>query len=195
MNTIKKQNSKAFNKEVVLIGEHKDGGLVWLEFPKWDCSWYWGFGYLEMYCMRNGNYQNNPIKAHDISSHTHFSGAVGQMEKYDNEKHCFVKGEYIHTLDKNPLFLALTLNERELWSLSELFRRFYLLQEMAAYYYQGGCHCTSLNKEFGNVANDVVKNIEAWKRINTIEIPPVIEAIIKLLHPNPDSVVIAIPEL
>jgi len=36
-NLISKQKSRAFGKDIYLIGEDKDGIKYWLEQPKWDC--------------------------------------------------------------------------------------------------------------------------------------------------------------
>ena len=43
--TLKKRKSHAFGKDCYLIGRDKYGDLIWLEAAKWDCEWYWGFGY------------------------------------------------------------------------------------------------------------------------------------------------------
>lgn len=65
--------SKKFNKPdtVYLLGE-TEGTTVWMVRPKFDCNWYWGFGYLEMYCRKDGSYCNNPKAAYDVESHSHF---------------------------------------------------------------------------------------------------------------------------
>ena len=73
--TLPKTKDKAFGKEVYLLGRDNEGIKYWLEEPKWDCEWYWGFGYIETY---SGN--RKPSIAIDISSHQHASGEY----KHDN---------------------------------------------------------------------------------------------------------------
>lgn len=68
MKLIEKKTYFAFKKNVYLIGINTEGEKVFLEEPSWDCGWYWGFGYLEVYTNNN-----NPSRAKDVSSHTHFT--------------------------------------------------------------------------------------------------------------------------
>lgn len=65
---MRKKVTKAFGKEIYLLYIDDEGHKCWLEYPSWDCGWYWGFGYIETYT--NNNY---PEKAKDISSHTHWN--------------------------------------------------------------------------------------------------------------------------
>ena len=104
-NIMDKRISHAFGKDVYLLGKDKDNEIVWLESPKWDCGWYWGFGYIETYTNRN-----NPSMAKDISSHTHW--------------------DTIHENAFNA-FSEKTFSENEYKELKELFVKFYKLRKKA----------------------------------------------------------------
>ena len=175
-NKLKKRKSHAFGKDVYLIGKGTDGKLMWLEAPKWDCSWYWGFGYIEVYTNHA-----MPNQSRDITSHSHFSGLVGEQEYYDHEKGCHRKGEYIHNVYDSPELIETTFTSKEGWDLSELFKQFYLLREMADYSSRtpAGCHLTT-----SPVEQDIEK-MKGWHEyINKVMIPKVTDAIIKLLSPE-----------
>ena len=171
--TMSKKVSHAFGKDVYLLGMGEDGTMYWLEAQKWDCGWYWGFGYVEAYTNNK-----NPAKAKDISSHEHIdSSFMGQSEYYDHAKGCFRKGEYISNLFDSPRFSATTFTENEGWTLSELFKTFYNLRQSAEVFGRGGSHITD------NPCKDTIKN-EAWtKHINEVMIPAVTAKIIEILTP------------
>jgi len=177
MEQIKKQVSHAFGKDVYLVGEDKDGIKYWLEAPKWVCDWYWGFGCIETY-QRN----RVPSDANDIDSHQHFSGFVGQQEKYDFEKRAFVKSDYVHNIYDNSFFTKLTFDKKQGWELSELFSQFYLLQKMAGYCHKKpipGSNLTTVERV------DNSESIAGWyNEINTVMIPKITAEIIKILTPD-----------
>ena len=102
---MEKRTSHAFGKDVYLLGKDKYNEVVWLESPKWDCGWYWGFGYIETYTN-----QNNPSMAKDITCHTHWDS--------------------IHENDSNP-FIETTFSKDEYKELKTLFVRFYKLTKKA----------------------------------------------------------------
>lgn len=102
---MKKRISNAFGKKVYLLGTLKYGDLAWLEAPSWDCSWYWGFGYVEVYTNKK-----NPSRAKDIEMHTHWS--------------C------IHDEDEKP-FKEMVISDDEYQSLKELFNQWYRLRKIA----------------------------------------------------------------
>ena len=83
---MKKRTSQAFGKDVYLIGELYNE-YCWLEHPSWDCGWYWGFGYIEVYTSHK-----SPNRSRDISLHSHwnskntmkhFTNTVLTTEEYD----------------------------------------------------------------------------------------------------------------
>lgn len=63
---MEKKKALAFGKDVFLLGKNSDGDICWLEAPSWDCGWYWGFGYVEVYTR-----QWSPENSKDIISHSH----------------------------------------------------------------------------------------------------------------------------
>lgn len=163
---IKKRKSFAFGKNVYLLGEDSNGIKYWLEEPKWECDWYWGFGYVETYLNND-----NPTKSKDISSHQHIKTSfLGKQGK-----------DYIHNLFDSPLLHKITFSKKEGWILSELFEEFYLLQKMAEY-----CHAKP--KPSCNISSSVVDNsmhIIGWyNTINKNMIPTITAKIIELLSPN-----------
>lgn len=170
-----KRKSHAFGKDVFLLGKNNKGRTVWLEAPQWNCGWYWGFGYIETYTNKN-----NPANAKDINSHSHFSGLVGQQEKYDREKGVWVKGEYIHNVYNSSALMETSFTEKEGWVLSELFKEFYLLQDMAEYTHKtpAGCNLTT-----SPVEQDAEKMKEWHEHINNVMIPKITAAILEILSP------------
>lgn len=171
---LKKAKDYAFGKDVYLLGVDAEGIKYWLEGPKWDCGWYWGFGYVETY-QRNVK----PSSARDIDSHSHIDSFYGQQEIYDFEKLAFVKGEYINNLYESPKFTLTTFNENEGWQLTELFKTFYHLRKSAELYKnEGGMGVTT------NGCAAIIENVSEVKRINEVLIPAVTAAIIKILEPK-----------
>ncbi len=108
---LQKRISHAFGKDIFLLGVDANGENAWLEAPKWDCGWYWGFGYVERYTNNN-----NPEKAKDISSHTH------------------IDSEFKHNdvINVNKGLKQTTYTIEEGVKLNQLFTEFYVLQTIAA---------------------------------------------------------------
>ena len=73
---MKKQKSHAFGKDIYLLGKDSDGTMYWLEAARWDCKWYWGFGYVETYTNNN-----HTSRSRDISSHQHFDSLFFNKNK------------------------------------------------------------------------------------------------------------------
>ena len=171
---ISKQKNHAFGKDIYLLGADKEGVNYWLEAPKWDCGWYWGFGYVETYTNNK-----HPETSRDIEGHSHIdSSFMGTQEVYNHEKGCFVKGEYIHNIFDSPTLETPTFTEKEGWQLSELFKEFYLLREFAEFSGKTlpGCHITSSPVNHGDLT--------AWcNKVNKEMIPLVTAKIIEILTP------------
>lgn len=173
-NTLAKQQDFAFKKNVYLLGTDEDGVRYWLEEPKWDCGWYWGFGYVETY-TRN----SLPSRAKDCDSHQHIdSGFLGSQEVYNHDKGCFVKGEYIHNLYNSPKFTNTTFDEKTGWVLSELFQEFYTLKKVAELFHTGGAHVTT------SPVKDLLTKPDYEKHINEVLIPAITAKIIEILTPT-----------
>lgn len=157
-----KNKSHAFGKDVYLLGIDQDGIYYWLEAPKWDCGWYWGFGYVQTFTNNT-----NPKKARDINSHEHIdSSFMGKINE-----------EYIHNIYNCPRFARTTFDEKTGWILSELFNEFYTLKKTAELYHIGGAHTTT------SPLQDLLKNPEQEKHINEVLIPAITAKIIELLTP------------
>jgi hypothetical protein len=173
MKTIEKQKDHAFGKDVYLLGT-KDGEKIWLEAPQWDCGWYWGFGYIETYTGKK------PSTSRDIASHSHWeNGIVGRQEKYDCDKKCFVKADYVHHLNENPSVTESVLEDKESWLLAEYMQTFYTLSKTAGLYHRGGSHLTSCDKE-----RKLMKDSGLAEMINKQQLPALFKLIIALLEPK-----------
>lgn len=134
MQTIKKRIETAFGKKIYLLGIDQDGKNVWLEEPRWDCDWYWGFGYIEQYTNNK-----NPQLAKYITNHTHWnSSIVGRINQGGADD-----GQHIHHINESPNFQATTLTDEESWLLSELMKSFYILKETAEFYHRGSAGITT----------------------------------------------------
>ena len=171
---ISKKSNEAFGKKIFLLGRDEDGTNYWLEESRWDCGWYWGFGYVETYTNNK-----NPHLSKDINSHRHIdSSFMGQMEKYDFDKKCFVKSEYVHNIYDEILLFETTFTESEGWQLSELFKSFYMLKDSAGMFGKGGCNVTT------NPCSELIKNEDWANQINHEILPLLFEKIYSILSPK-----------
>lgn len=168
---LQKKKNHAFGKDIYLIGKDEQGINYWLESPSWDCGWYWGFGYIETYTNNR-----NPSMSKDIASHSHWSGLVGEQERYDYEKGCFVKGEYIHHINQTDLITPFT--EKESWELSDLVQTYYTLNKTAELYKHGNSYLTSTK------IDKSISDQELVAMINKIQLPKVFKRIIEILEPT-----------
>jgi len=157
LGTLSKKEDYAFNKNVYLLGIGKDKKSYWLVEPRWDCGWYWGFGYIQSYT------HNTPHKARDIDMHTHFDSVFLNNGKY-------VDGFM-------EVFESTTLNKEELWTLCELMKSFYIMRESAEVFGRGGAHISA------NPCKDAIQDADMVKKINEDIIPSITNKIIELLKP------------
>lgn len=158
MEILKKRMSKAFGKNVYLLGEDKEGAKYWLEEASWDCGWYWGFGYVEAYTNNN-----EPNMARDITRHQRFDSMFLKKEIFSSYESFFAKS---------------TLKEKEIWQLLELMQTFYTLKETASLLQFGGSHVTS------NPLENLLKSEEQGKEINEKILPTLFAEVYKLLTPD-----------
>ena len=158
-NTLKKKKSKAFGKEVYLLGEDKQGIRYWLESPSWDCEWYWGFGYVETY-----------------TSHQHINNLLGDQIIYDDKCQKYVKVGYIHNLYDTPLFVKTTFSYDEGWLLTELFKQFYLLRDLSDFCHKSppGCHITTSPVNHGDLS-------DWYNKVNKEMIPKITKKVLEIL--------------
>jgi len=157
VNEMQKRKERAFSKDVYLLGEDEDGIYYWLESPRWDCEWYWGFGYIETYTKNK-----SPQASRDISSHQHA----------DN----FMSEWFTEWNDSKPRLTQRTFTDKEGWELSELFEQFYFLSKAAANFGRGKCY----------VANTTIplwQDKMLADKINKEIIPQVMQRIMDILTP------------
>lgn len=154
---MEKRISEAFNKKIYLLGRNRLGKLVWLKEPSWDCGWYWGFGYMEIYTN-----DDCPRLSRDIETHTHFDMEIinGKSHSFDNFK------EY---------FIETPLNNNEIWLLCDYMNTFYTLKKSAEIFERGGSHYTE--KAF----IEEVQNKDIYEKINKEILPALFDRIQKLL--------------
>lgn len=164
---MKKRIDRAFGKAVYLLGEDSNGVTYWLEEPKWDCSWYWGFGYVETYQTFHGRVCNSPHNAHDCASHNHFDGMFWRRQD---------KKVYLEAW--KATFVESTLTDKEVWTLMELMKAFYTLKETAELYYNGSAHVTT------NPCKELLQNANEYERLNKKVIPELFKEVAKLLAPE-----------
>lgn len=159
MNTtqLAKRVSKAFGKKQYLLGTDESNTLYWLSEPKWDCGWYWGFGYISTFTTNQ-----HPEKSKDINSHEHASD--------------FMSKWFTSWNGSKPRLQTATFNEKEGWELSELFEQFYFLQSAAENFGRGKCHVA-------NTEAPEWKKTELTKEINETLIPAVTKRIMEILTP------------
>jgi len=121
-------------KDKIRLGTRKsDGKGIFLTKPTWDCSWYWGFGYL-------GN----------RNEHFHLSS-------YANGRNINMYDALTTDYDLNPKIKA------KLWDFCELVKTAYVLKETAEVLGRGGSHytknvCASIIKNTDEVTriNEIV---------------------------------------
>jgi hypothetical protein len=156
---LKKTKSYAFGKDTFLLGVDSDGVYYWLEAAKFDCSWYWGFGYVETYTNNK-----NPKLSRDINSHQHFDGLFFNKNKNKNGFDAF-----------KDFFVETPFTDSEIWRICELMKSFYIARQYSDMIYRGGAHYTS------NPAKETIKNESEYNRINTVVIPEILNKLYNIL--------------
>ena len=165
---LKKDTIGSGKNKKYLMGKNQRGEKVWLETPSWDCDWYWGFGYLTT-----------------KNSHTHVYGLTSRHEYYDTEKQCYrLSSEYLHNIYDSPKLVETTFTEEEGWKLSELFKEFYLLKDMAEYTHRNPASC---NLTTSTVTPDPEKMAQWHKEINEVMIPLITAEILRMLTPEEEE--------
>lgn len=151
---MEKETKQKFGKTYYLLGKRKgDNKKVWLEEGHFDCSWYWGIGYVEVFTH----------KYVDIEEHTHFDCLF-----FNNTGCCY-------DLFK-AYFEETTLNDKEIWQLLENMKTLYNLRNYSDMIFRGGSHITT------NQNSDLIKNEEEYKKINNVIIPKILKDIYGLLN-------------
>lgn len=151
---MKKQVIEKFGKKYYLLGTRKeDNKKVWLEQASFDCDWYWGIGYIEVF---NHNYT-------DIDEHTHFDTLF--LNSYDTFK---------------DYFKEITIENNEIWQLLEFMTTIYQLRNFSDTIYLKGSHITNNNTEELLFNEDIYKKM--YDNINNEDIPKLLEQVYKMLE-------------
>lgn len=151
---MKKQVIEKFGKKYYLLGTRKeDDKKVWLEQASFDCDWYWGIGYIEVF---NHNYT-------DIDEHTHFNTLF--LNSYDTFK---------------DYFKEITIENNEIWQLLEFMTTIYQLRNFSDTIYLKGSHITNNNTEELLFNEDIYKKM--YDNINNEDIPKLLEQVYKMLE-------------
>lgn len=152
------------NYSKILLG-YNDNQPIYLDAPSWDCGWYWGFGYL-------GN----------KNCHYHVD-RLTKIETYNHEAKAFTH-EIVNLYDGFKRHFGDTFiikRDKDVWTLAELFKTFYILKETAEVLWNGCSHLAS------NPCKDFIINKDEVMRINGIVLPQIFEEIYKVLMRNIDS--------
>lgn len=116
---MKKEMRNKFNRNYYLLGTRKeDNKKVWLEEGHFDCNWYYGIGYIEIF---NRRYT-------DIEEHTHFDSLFLKKDIYNSFK------DYFETT---------TLTNDEIWKLLENMETLYSMRTYSDMLYAGSSHITN----------------------------------------------------
>ena len=143
-----------FGKEAYLLGTDNEGTKYFLESARWDCGWYWGFGYIESYSNNNA-----PECSRDIASHEHATDFYSDWFGGDNSR-----------------LVKTTFTESEGWELAELLKQFYTLGASAQMFERGGCHIST-----SKATEKTIQSKYLAKKINEKILPVVFERIYKIL--------------
>ena len=149
---LKKKVFERNGKKYFLLGK-LNGENYWLESASFDCGWYWGFGYIEVF---------NHFKT-DIVEHTHYNCMLFKQNQ---------KGDFIHILRDIPNFKT-PLTEPEQWELSELMKEFYTLSDTARLFYSGNSNYTTSKVN--------LKNMELYNKINKEMLPKIFDRVYEIL--------------
>lgn len=131
-----------------------DEGDIYISPPKWDCGWYWSFGYL-------GNNRR----------HYHLDSVVSESKKnmYDALIQHFNKAFIFRTdIEENAY-------HNKLWTFCELASTAYTLKEAAEVLGRGGSHFTT------NPLAELIMNKDEVTRINEIVLPAIFDKIGEIL--------------
>lgn len=156
---MEKRKSRAFGKDIYLLGKDADGINYWIEEATWDCDWYWGGGYIETYTNNNC-----PNMSRDINSHQHFDSLFfnGNKNGFDAFKEFFADTPF---------------TDDEIWKICELMKTFYIARTYSDMIHQGGANYTK------NPVSEIIKCSEEYKRINKIVIPDIMKNLYSIITP------------
>jgi len=149
----------------IFFGTNTDNECIYITKPKFDCGWYWSFGYLgnksQHYHLENYQSKDHFLKLEDGS----FKSLTEKRNKcmYD----CLLE-DYKLT-DKI---------KENLWVFCELSLSIYALKETAEVLSRGGSHMTT------NPCKDIIINEDEVKRLNEVVIPELCQTLWDLITPE-----------
>lgn len=154
----RKEGGKVF---YYLLGKTANDTKVWLEAPEYNCcNWYTQFGHV---CTFTG--RGVPETARDMASFSHFNLM-------------FLEGDIFNSY-KMLLCGGVTLEDKEIWMLLELFKEAYILEEYYEMMHRKGAHISGTPEDIkGKVLNDSEMN-----RIKNEALPAILKKIESLLIP------------
>ena len=151
-------------EERIKFGIRKsDGATIYISKPKWDCGWYWGFGYLG---NENEHYH---LSAYQEKDHF-FTLEGGSFKSITEKRNICMPDALLADYDLN------TNIEKSIWTFCELILTAYALKETAEVLGRGGSYITT------NPCAELIKNVEEAKRINKIVLPTIFDSIQKLIE-------------
>ena len=152
----------------VLIGIDGDGKKRFLKEASWECGWYWGFGYVEMFTNNN-----RPDLSSDILMHQHFDSL-------------FLRGDGYNKFFK--MFEDRTsMSEGEMWKFLELMKSFYTARAYSDMLHRGGAGYSE------NPVSNVIKDDFEYSRINLEVIPEIIKSAYDTL--GFQTIALSVPQL
>lgn len=192
---MKKEKRHAFGKDIYLLGVDADGTRYWLEAPSWDCGWYWGFGYVEVYDYEERDY----VECEEYFK-MKYTGDDDYLNYEEVDTNLYVKYSTIPEEDQVPknatdicshqhiekfygkwwsksdsILTEVPFTDKEGWELSELFDQFYFLKEAAEMFGRGKAHTA-------NTTINTWKKPDLVKEINEELIPMVTNRILEILN-------------
>lgn len=146
-------------QQKLFLGINQYDEKVYLVAPRFECDWYWGFGYLQT-----------------KNSHYHVDGLT-TIYKYNNEgKQVIEKRMHLFDGFKEHFKTFIIKDDKDLWTLCELFNSFYQLKQVAELFYRGGTNITT------NPCRDIIKDLNKSTEINNIVLPKVFDEIYKIFE-------------
>ena len=142
-----------------LLGKTANDTKVWLEAPEYNCcGWHTRFGQV---CTFTG--RGIPETAKDMASFSHFNLM-------------FLEGDIFNSY-KMLLCGGVTLEDKEIWTLLELFKEAYILEEYYEMMYIQGAHISKIPEDI----KDKVLNTSEMNRIENEALPAILKKIESLL--------------
>lgn len=107
------------NDKYALIGKTENGDKVYIQKASYDCDWYFGFGYINVF---------EPNKQ-EPTVHTHWD-------------HYFTGSSHVQPENIKEKLSEVKIDEDSLWRLCDLMKTFYTLKEASGVYERGNSHLT-----------------------------------------------------